>query len=88
VETNNEALLKMLKSTAGPAWAAVEKVLADFEKKDEKQKESLRKALLDGFKKKGISGSAIVPNLNADPQWLRVRSETRVQLQEEIRKIF
>lgn len=87
VEANSETLLKMLKKTAGPAWSAVGKVLADFEKKDEKQKESRRKALLDGFKKKGISGSAILPNLDADAEWVRMRSELRRQLQEKIRKV-
>lgn len=87
LEGNSEALLKMLKSTAGPAWAAVEKVLADFKKKADKQKESRRKALLDDFKKKGISGSAVLPNLDADPEWARTRSEMRRQLQEEIRKV-
>lgn len=88
VETNSEALLKMLKSTARPAWVAVEKVLADFDKKAEKQKESRRKILVDNFKKRGVSGSAVVPNLDADPEWIRMKSEMRRQLQEEIRKIF
>ena len=86
VEGNSEALLKMLKSTAGPAWVAVEEVLADFAKKADKQKESRRKALLDGFKKKGIFGSAVLPNLDADPEWLRTRSELKRKLQEEIRE--
>jgi hypothetical protein len=86
VEANSEALLKMLRSTAGPAWATVEEVLADFEKKAYMQKESRRNALLDGFKKKGISGSAVLPNLDADPEWARIRSEMRQQLQGEIRR--
>jgi hypothetical protein len=82
---NNEVLLKMLKSTAGLAWAAVEKVLADFGKKADKQKDSRTKIVLDGFRKKEISGSAVLPNLDADPEWLRVRSELRMELQERIR---
>jgi hypothetical protein len=88
LEENSQELLKMLEYVAGSASSGVRKVLADFEKKGEKQKEIRRKTLLESFQKKGISGSAIVPNLNADPQWLRARSETRLQLQEEIRKIF
>ncbi len=88
VETNSEALLKTLEYMAGHASPFLSRVLADFEKNAEKQKESRRKAFLDDLRKRGFSGSAIVPNLNADPQWLRARSETRLQLQEEIRKIF
>src|SRR5512136_203416 len=68
-EANSEALLKILEYVAGPASSAVRKVLAEFEKKGEKQKESRRKALLDNLKKKGISGSAVVPNTDADPEW-------------------
>lgn len=85
---NNEALLRMLEYIAGPASPAVRKALAEFEKKSEKQKESRRKTLLESFKKKGISGSAVLPNLDADPEWARIREGLRRQLQEEIRKIF
>ena len=86
VETNSEALLKMLEYAAGPVKAAAKKVLADFEAKTAKQKDSRRKTLLESFKKKGVSGSGVLPNLDADPEWARVRSEMRRQLQEEIRE--
>jgi hypothetical protein len=88
VDANSEALLKMSENISGPASSAVRKTLADFQKKGEKQKESRRKALVKEFKKKGISGSAILPNVDADSDWLRMKSETRRQLQEEIRKVI
>ena len=86
VEANSEAVLKMLEYIAGPASLAVRKALAEYEQKSEKQKELRRKALLDNLKKKAISGSAVLPNLDADPDWLRVKSEMRRRLQEEVRK--
>jgi len=86
VDANSEALLKMLKNTAGTAWAAVRKVLDDFEKKADMQKDSHLKTLLDDFKKRGISGSAVLPNLDADPEWARIEAEMKRQLQEEVRK--
>jgi len=86
VEVNSEPLLKILENVAGSRKAAVKKTLADFEMKTDKQKDSRRKALLESFKKKGISGSAVLPNLDADPEWLRARSEVKGQLQEEIRE--
>ena len=86
VEANSEALLEMLDHVAGPASAAIRKTMANFEKKAEKEKESRRKALLDGFKKKGISGSAVLPNLDADPDWLRTRSGLKRGLQEDIKE--
>jgi len=86
VEQNSQELLKMLEYVAGSASSGVREVLADFEKKGEMQKEIRRKTLLESFKKKGISGSAVMPNLDADPEWALVRSEIRQQLQEEIRE--
>lgn len=86
VETNSEALLKILEDVSGPAWATVRKVLADWEKEGGKQKDSRRRTMLESFSKKGISGSAVLPNLDADPEWARIKSEMRRQLQEEIRK--
>jgi hypothetical protein len=87
LDGNSEALLKMLENIAGPASAAVRNALADSENKGEQQKESRRKALLESFKKKGISGSAVLPNLDADPEWTRTKVEMRTQLQEKIRKV-
>lgn len=85
VEANSEALLKMLKNTAGPAWESVRKILADFESKARRQKDSHLKILLEHLRKGGISGSSVLPNLDADSEWLRVRSELRMQIQERIR---
>ena len=85
---NSAALLGMLNHVAGSASAAIRKTMADFEKQAEKEKEFLRKAMLDRFKKIGISGSAVLPNLDADPEWLRARSELRRQLQERIREVI
>ena len=86
VEANSEALLRILENAAGSEKAAVKKTLADFGMKTAKQKDSRRKALLEELRGKGISGSAVLPNLDADPEWLRTRSEMRRQLQEEIRE--
>ena len=88
VEANSEALLKILETAGGSEKAAVKKTLADFEMKTARQKDSRRKSLIESFKKKGISGSAVLPNLDADPEWASIKSEMRRQLQEEIRKIF
>ena len=85
LEGNSQELLKMLEYVAVSASSGVRKVLADFEKKGEKQKEIRRKTLLESFKKKGISGSAVLPNLDADLEWARIKAELRRQLQEEVR---
>jgi len=86
VGANSEALLKILENAAGPASPAVRKVFADFERKAEEEKEIRRKALVENFKKKGISGSAVLPNLDADPEWHRARSEVTRQLKDEIKE--
>jgi hypothetical protein len=85
---NNEALLKILENVAGPASPAIRKVLAEFEKKAESEKESRRNRALENLRKKGISGSAVLPNLDADPEWFRAKSDLKRQLQAEIRKVI
>ena len=67
-ETKSETLLRMLEYIAGLSSHTVRKTLADYENKGEKQKESRRKALLESLEKKGISGSAVLPNLDTDPK--------------------
>jgi hypothetical protein len=88
VGPNSAPLLGMLDKVAGPASAAIRKTMADFEKKKEEQKASHRNKLTESFKKRGISGSAVLPNLDADPEWARTRSEMRRRLQEEIRGLL
>jgi len=86
VEANSQELLKMLEYAAKPSSPAVKKALGEFGKKAEKQKEARRKGLLDELKRKGISGSAVLPNLDADPEWAEARSELKSQLQGAIRE--
>jgi hypothetical protein len=86
LEANSDALLKILENAAGSAKGTVKKALTDFELKAEKQKGSRRKTLLENFERKGISGSAVLSNLDADPEWARVRSELRRDMQEKIRE--
>jgi hypothetical protein len=86
LEANSEALLEILDYVVGTVSAGVRQVMGEFEKKAEKQKESRRKALLESFKRKGISGSAVLPNVDADLEWARIKAEMRRQLQEEIRE--
>jgi hypothetical protein len=86
VEVNSEVLLRILENAAGSEKTAVKNTVAHFGMKTAKQKDSRRKALLESFKKKGISGSAVVPNVDADPEWARIRAEMRRQMQGEIRE--
>jgi hypothetical protein len=88
VEENSEALLKALEYAAGSSSSAVRKVLGESVENAEKQKELHRKALLHEFKKRGISGSALLPNLDADAEWLRARSELKRKMHQQIRELL
>ena len=82
---NNEALLKILESIAGPASAGISNILDRFQKKAEKERELRSGVLVESFRRKGISGSAVLPNLDGDPEWIQMRSEVKRQMQREIR---
>ncbi len=79
-ETDNGPLLAVLDQVAGtdtgPVGKALERAMADLKASRSKSLEEIRRALAE----RGISGSAIRPNLNADPQWKEVSSQVRERL--------
>ncbi len=81
-ESDNEPLLKILESTTGMDTGPIREFMTDFERKLEREKGVHGKRLLETLKKKGVSGSAVIPNLDADSQWLDHVSK----LNEEFRK--
>ena len=66
---DNAPLIQALKYVAGintgPLQNALSMFHEDLEEQQVKHEEAARETLRQG----GISGSAVVPNLNADPEW-------------------
>ncbi|MBW2094013.1 MAG: hypothetical protein JRI80_03920 [Deltaproteobacteria bacterium] len=84
-EEENARLFELLQEVAGVDTGLLNRVLdrsrEDLETKRLESRERIRKALAAS----GITGSAIFPNLEADPEWKETVSETRQKLRAELR---
>jgi hypothetical protein len=81
---DNEPLLKLLEGTAGIDASPVRKVLTDFEHGLEKERNSHERYLRNRLKEEGISGSAVLLNPNADPEWLKQVSSMKEGVREKL----
>jgi len=88
LEENNEPAFKILESTTGVDTAATKKVLADFEDRLKNRRKMREQALMDKLQEKGISGTAVLPNIKADPEWndfvAKLKKEFRGKVEESI----
>ncbi len=66
---DNEPVFEILEGVARVDTNPVRKILADSEREMEREYGTRTAALREAFQKKGISGSAVIPNVNADPEW-------------------
>jgi hypothetical protein len=70
----NQALLDIL-SMVGMDTGAVNRLLQDYEQKIEKEEGRCRTLALERLRERGISGSAVIPNLDGEEAWVEVLSE-------------
>ena len=66
---DNEAVLSILDKTTGVHMVPVRKIIADFESRMQEEKKMRENAYMTKLKEKGIWGSAVIPNMEADPEW-------------------
>jgi hypothetical protein len=74
---SNAPLLEILSSVAGMDTDPIRKLLDEFDRKIEHERAGREEVLGEELRKKGISGSAVIPNLDADEEWAKVLSEAR-----------
>ena len=84
---DTKPLLEILLSAVGMDTSPIEKLLEDFEGKIEQQRVRCEDALHEDLRKKGISGSAVIPNLDADEGWRKALSEAIETFKEELKAL-
>lgn len=84
---DNERLLEILSSVAGMDVGPIAGLLKDFDGRIENERAKREEVLRADLERKGISGSAVVPNLEADEEWLRAKSEAEQRFQEKLRSL-
>ncbi len=85
-DENNEALLDILSAT-GVDIEPLKELFTAFRDELKRKKERYERIAREDLAKRGISGSAVVPNLNADEGWRKTLSETAQAFKEKLRSI-
>jgi hypothetical protein len=83
-EGDNKPVLEIMEQLLKVDTTPVRVILSDFRKTLEKGKRDLEAKLKKDLKRVGISGSAVVPNILAAPEWRRHVSELMEQFRIEI----
>jgi len=84
LEGNNEPLFRLLEEITGSEVDSLREVLKAFEKRLEREKDTREQGFKKRLEKQGISGSAVLPNIHADPEWSRYVSEIKEEFQERL----
>ena len=88
LEGNNEFVFKILESTTSMDPAPIQKILAVFKQRLENEREAHERALRDRLKEKGISGSAVLPNIKAGPEWNDFVSNLKQEFREKVEELI
>jgi hypothetical protein len=84
---DNAILLDALENAAGLDIAPVRKIKLDYNQDLEQQKMDRKQVMKKNLKGLGISGSAVIPNIHADQEWIRHLSEMNKGFQEKLKNI-
>jgi len=85
---DNTILLDALENAAGLDIAPIQKIMLDYNQDLEQQKMDRKQVLRENLEGLGISGTAVMPNIHADQEWIRYLFEMKKGLQEKIEKYF
>jgi len=80
---DNEPLLEILESILDMNTEPIRDMLDRYEGKLSREREARERVLMNQLKKRGISGSAVVPNIEADLEWGQQLKEMKRAFKEE-----
>jgi len=84
----NEDIFKLLDLLLEKDSTPLKKLLSEAEIKLDDEKEKYHAILSERLKKRGIYGSAVIPNVNADPQWKKMVNEIKDQLRSDMNNLI
>jgi hypothetical protein len=84
-ESDNRLLLDLLQSACGLNVAGIQVLLKECARAVDNLAETAGKRVTEDLKGNGISGSAVVPNLDSDKTWVMRRKEIVEQCRESLK---
>jgi hypothetical protein len=85
---DNTILLDAVENAVGLNIAPVQKIILDYNQDLEQKKMDRKQVLQKNLEGLGISGTAVIPNIHADQEWIRYLSEMNKGFQKKLEKIF
>lgn len=83
----NSRILYLLQEVLGFEAASISKLLSESDDEVSEKKRKREKQLLKRLKKRGISGSAVIPNIEADAEWGQYMATAKEEFQAKLRKL-
>ncbi len=87
LEADNSPLFDVLEKVASVKTISFQKILLDFYRDLDRKRGVRGKALREEIQRKGISGSAVLPNLNADQEWTNYVLNAKERFREKVQDI-
>ena len=84
---DNTILLDALENAAGLDIAPIRKIILDYNQDLEQQKMDRKQVLQKNLDGLGISGSAVIPNIHADQEWIKHLSEMNKGFREKLKNM-
>jgi len=84
LEADNKPLLDVLENAAGLETGSIRKVLSKYSQDLEEARRNQEKVLMRRLEETGISGTAVIPNIQADREWIQYVSELKKRVREEM----
>ena len=84
---DNTILLDALENAAGLDIAPIRKTILDYNRDLEQQKMDRKQVLQKNLMGLGISGTAVIPNIHADQEWIKHLSEMNKGFQKKLKNM-
>ncbi len=84
---DNTILLDALENAAGLDIAPIKKIILDYNQDLEQQKMDRKQVLQKNLERLGISGTAVIPNIHADQEWIRYLPEMNKGFQGKLKNM-
>ncbi len=85
-EEDNQAPLAVLNHVLGLDTAWIQNLIGEFHQNLENERAIRSQALMKQIHSKGIFGSAVLPNLETDPEWKQFKKQARQDFQNKCRE--
>jgi hypothetical protein len=85
---DNTILLDALENAAGLDIAPIEKIILDYNQDLEQQEMDRKQVMQKNLKRLGISGTAVIPNIHADQEWIKDLSEMNKGFRKKVETLF